>query len=133
MKKHLFIVFLILSSLFFSGCATLLNTTTQEVEIKSNPPGARITIDNKKYGTTPQVVNLERKKDHTVKIEMDGYQVYETQITTKISFWFWGNIVNGLIPGMVIDMFTGSMNSLLPDSFEARLDIQEVKKADVKK
>jgi hypothetical protein len=99
----------------------VLNTTTQEIELKSVPAGAKISIDNKKFGTTPAFVNIERKKDHAVKFELEGYQPFETQLTTKISFWFWGNIFNGLIPGMVIDMFTGSMNSLYPDSFEAKL------------
>ncbi len=115
----------------FGGCATILNTTTQDVEIKSVPPGAKITIDNKKFGNTPQTVNLERKKDHSVKFELEGYQAYETQITTKISFWFWGNILNGLIPGMAIDYLTGSMNTLLPDAIEAQLvplPKEEVKK-----
>lgn len=133
MKKILTIVFILLISGLFSGCATLLNTTTQDIEIKSIPSGAKISVDNKKFGTTPQVINIERKKDHAVKIELDGYQVYETQITTKISFWFWGNIVNGLLPGMVIDYFTGSLNSLIPDSFEAKLTPIETKQTEVKK
>jgi hypothetical protein len=116
----------------FFGCSTILNTTTQEIEIKSTPTGARISIDNKKFGTTPQVVNIERKKDHAVKFELEGYQVYETQLTTKISFWFWGNILNGLIPGMAIDYLTGSMNSLLPETLDAKLVPVEIK-IDVKK
>ena len=131
MKKA--VIFLILMGIsgIFGGCATILNTTTQDVEIKSVPPGAKITIDNKKFGNTPQTVNLERKKDHSVKFELEGYQAYETQITTKISFWFWGNILNGLIPGMAIDYLTGSMNTLLPDAIEAQLvplPKEEVKK-----
>jgi len=108
-------------TLLVSGCATILNTTTQEVEIKSNPPNAKITIDNKKFGVTPQIVNIERKKDHTIKFELEGYQLYEIQVTTKLSGWIWLNILNGFIPGMAIDYLTGSLNRLYPDILEVQL------------
>ena len=75
----------------------------------------------KKFGLTPQIVNLERGSNHVVKLELDGYEVYETQITRKISFWFWGNALNGFIPGMVTDMFTGSMYNLLPEKISVEL------------
>lgn len=104
-----------------AACSTVLNTTTQEIEVKSNPANAKITIDGKKFGLTPQIVNLERGSNHVVKLELDGYEVYETQITRKISFWFWGNVLNGFIPGMVTDMFTGSMYNLLPEKISVEL------------
>ncbi|MEW6004484.1 MAG: PEGA domain-containing protein [Stygiobacter sp.] len=104
-----------------TACSTVLNTTTQEIEVKSNPANAKITIDGKKFGLTPQIVNLERGLNHVVKLELDGYEVYETQITRKISFWFWGNALNGFIPGMVTDMFTGSMYNLLPEKISVEL------------
>lgn len=132
MKRILYFALIIVISMFLNSCATLLNTTTQDIEIKSSPAGARISVDNKKFGLTPQTVNIERKKDHMVKIELDGYQTYETMITTKISFWFWGNICNGFIPGMAIDFFTGSMNTLLPDALDAQL-VPGAAKTEVKK
>lgn len=115
--KFLSIILLLL----FTACSTVLNTTTQEIEIKSNPANAKITIDGKKFGLTPQVVNLERGSNHVVKLELDGYEPYETQLTRKISFWFWGNVLNGFIPGMVTDMFTGSMYNLLPENISVEL------------
>jgi hypothetical protein len=133
MKRFLYFLLIIASSLLISSCATLLNTTTQDIEVKSTPSGAKVTIDNKKFGLTPQVVNIERKKDHNIKIELDGYQAYETMVTTKISFWFWGNICNGFIPGMVVDYFTGSMNTLLPDVIDAQLVPAPVKQTETKK
>jgi hypothetical protein len=133
MKRILYFLLIIASSLLISSCATLLNTTTQDIEVKSTPSGAKVTIDNKKFGLTPQVVNIERKKDHNIKIELDGYQAYETMVTTKISFWFWGNICNGFIPGMVVDYFTGSMNTLLPDVIDAQLVPAPVKQTETKK
>jgi hypothetical protein len=121
MKKVLIILFVAAGLFFTGGCSTILNTTTQDVEIKSEPSSAKLMVDGKKYGITPQVINVERGSNHLIKIELDGYDAYETQLTRKISTWFWFNTLNGIIPGMVIDMFTGSMYNLLPEVIEVEL------------
>ena len=104
-----------------------MNTTTQEVEIKSTPANAKIVIDGRKFGTTPQTVNIERGKDHIIKLSLDGYDLYETQMTGKISAWFWFNVFNGIIPGMLVDMITGSMYSLYPETIN--IELQQAKPA----
>jgi PEGA domain len=120
--KQLLILFTASVSLFvLSSCATVMHSTTEEVELKSQPPNANIIVDGKKFGTSPQTVNIDRGSNHVVKFQLDGYEDYETQLTRKISFWFWGNALNGFIPGMVIDMFSGSMYNLLPDQVEVKL------------
>lgn len=121
MKKRLFLSAFGALAVFLYSCGTVLNTTTQDVEIKSTPPNAKITVDGKKFGTTPQVLNLERGSNHIVKVELDGYDTYETQLTRKISTWFWFNLLNGIIPGVVTDMFSGAMYNLLPESVEMEL------------
>lgn len=113
--------FLCLMTALLCSCSTILNTTTQDVEIKTKPENAKITIDGKKYGTTPQVINLERGNNHIVKLELDGYEPYETQLTRKISTWFWFNIFNGIVPGVLTDYISGSMYRLLPEGLEAEL------------
>jgi len=129
--KLLYVMLFVIGGLFLSNCSTVLNTTTQDVEIKSVPANAKITIGGKKFGLTPQVVNIERGMVHVVKIELDGYEPYETQVTKKISIWFWGNALNGFLPGMLIDMFTGSMYNLLPENIS--VDLQPVKQEPSKK
>lgn len=124
MRRQFVLMIAIIGATALSACSTVLNTTTQAVEINSNPANAKITIDGKKFGTTPQLVNLDRGNNHVVKFELEGYQTYETQLTRKISFWFWGNALNGFIPGMLIDMFTGSMYNLLPEKIETELQVQ---------
>lgn len=121
MKKLGVILTILVASAILTSCGTVLNTTTQDVEIKSNPSNAKITVDGKKFGTTPQVLNLERGSNHIVKVELDGYDAYETTLTRKISTWFWFNILNGVIPGVVTDMFTGAMYNLLPEVVEMEL------------
>ena len=133
MKRVFLIILLISGSQVFNACNTVLNTTSQNVEIKSEPPNAKITIDGKKFGTTPQVVNVERGNNHLIKLELDGYDTYETQLTRKISTWFWFNVLNGIIPGMVTDMFTGAMYNLLPDFIEVELQPAKVVEPPAKK
>lgn len=106
---------------YLTGCATILNTTTTEVELITSPTNAKITIDGKKFGNSPQVVNIERGINHTIKFELEGFEPYETQLTRKISLWFWGNVFNGLLPGMIIDFLTGSMYNLIPDNLSVEL------------
>lgn len=127
--RKIFILMIIAAALFsFSACSTVLNSTTQEVGIKTTPANAKITIDGKKFGTSPQVVNIDRGSNHVVKMELEGYEPYETQITRKISFWFWGNILNGIVPGMIVDLFTGSMYNLLPEKVEVELIPAKIEK-----
>lgn len=121
MKRMYKIIALFVAAMLLTNCSTVLNTTTQDLEIKSVPANAKITIDGKKFGLTPQVVNIDRGSMHVVKIELDGYEPYETQVTKKISIWFWGNALNGFLPGMLIDMFTGSMYNLLPEGISVEL------------
>ena len=127
MKRMCYVFLILVMAMALSSCSTVLNTTTQEVEIKTNPANAKISVDGKKFGTTPQTINIERGSNHIVKLELDGYEPYETQLTRKISFWFWGNALNGFLPGMIIDMFTGSMNNLLPDKIDVELSQLPVK------
>jgi ABC-type transport system involved in multi-copper enzyme maturation permease subunit len=121
MKKIFIVLSLSIVMLQYIGCSTVMHSTTQSIELKTNPPNAKITIDGKKFGTSPQVVNIDRGTNHIIKFELDGYETYETQATRKVSNWFWLNVLNGFLPGMVIDMFTGSMYNILPENIDVEL------------
>ena len=103
------------------SCSTIINKTTQEISINSNPTSARLSIDGKKFGTTPQVVNIDRGMNHVLKLEVPGYEPYEIQITTQMSSWVWLNVFNGFIPGFTIDYLNGSMYNLFPTSVDVGL------------
>ncbi|MFZ1280033.1 MAG: PEGA domain-containing protein [Ignavibacteriaceae bacterium] len=121
MKKIFIVLSLSIVMLQYIGCSTVMHSTTQSIELKTNPPNAKITIDGKKFGTSPQVVNIDRGTNHIIKFELDGYETYETQATRKVSNWFWLNALNAFLPGMVIDMFTGSMYNILPENIDVEL------------
>jgi hypothetical protein len=126
MKKLFYILSVAVLLLVFNACSTILNTTTQQVELISNPPNANIMVDGQKFGTSPQKINIERGANHVVTFELDGFDIYETQLTRKISFWFWGNALNGFIPGMTIDLFTGSLYNIIPEKLEVELSPAKV-------
>ena len=120
--RRLFVLILAISGVIaLSACSTVLNTTSQEVELKTTPPNARITVDGKKFGMSPQIVNIDRGSNHVVKFELEGYETYRNTVNKKDLFWFWGNALNGFIPGMIVDMFTGSMYNLLPEKIVVEL------------
>ncbi len=55
-----------------SGCATIVNGSTERVEIASDPPGAMAKVDGIPIGTTPTSIDLKRGEPHSVTIEKDG-------------------------------------------------------------
>ena len=95
--------------------------TNQDVGISSLPSGASVTVDKKPMGKTPLVADLNRKDNHMVKVEMNGYQPYETTLTRKASGRIFGNILFGGLIGLVVDLATGGMNKLTHEQISATL------------
>lgn len=125
MKKLIGLFLVFLMQFMLNSCATVFNTSSQEVVITSTPEHGKIIVDGKKYGMTPQTINLERGINHVVRIDLEGFDVYETQITRKTSAWVWVNVLNGFIPGFIFDYISGSMYSLYPDNIN--IDLQAAK------
>jgi hypothetical protein len=106
-------------SLLFHSCTTLVNSPKQIIKFSSYPSAATVTINNKFYGVTPLKTSLKRNKKHFVKVELEGYQPYKMVFLRKFDNLFWGNILVGGLPGMIIDMVTGSMYQLTPKQVHA--------------
>jgi hypothetical protein len=107
--------------LFTQACGTIMQGTTQQVGISSNPSNASVTINGQNHGNTPMIIDLKRKDAHMVKIELDGYQPYETNLTRSTSGWVWGNIVFGGLIGLVVDASAGGMCKLTPEQIDSEL------------
>ncbi|MCX6832967.1 MAG: PEGA domain-containing protein [candidate division Zixibacteria bacterium] len=103
------------------GCATIMHGTSQDIGITSRPTGAQVTVDNKDFGKTPVVAGLSRKDHHIVKIELEGYEIFETTITRSTSGWVWGNIIFGGLIGLAVDAITGGLYKLNPEQVEGAL------------
>jgi hypothetical protein len=111
---------------FLAGCASIIHGTRQDVGISSSPTGATVTIDNGPAGVTPLIADLRRKDNHIVRIEMEGFQPFETTITRSVSGWVWGNLVFGAIPGLAIDAITGGLYKLSPENVSGTLAEEEL-------
>ena len=104
-----------------SGCATIMHGTQQEIGISSTPTGATVSIDNTDKGVTPVVTKLKRKENHTVRIQLAGYQPFETTLTHSVSGWVWGNIAFGGLIGLAVDAMSGGIYKLTPEQISGSL------------
>jgi hypothetical protein len=121
MKALISILTISILILFSQACGTIMQGTTQQIGISSNPSNASVTINGQNHGTTPMIIDLKRKDSHMVKIELDGFQPYETNLTRSTSGWVWGNIVFGGLIGLVIDASAGGMYKLSPEQISSEL------------
>ena len=97
-----------------SSCSTMVNGTTQRIELASDPPGAAVKVDGIPIGNTPTSIDLKRGSSHFVTVEKTGYAASDETIEQHTSWWFAGNILLGGIIGMIVDYSTGGMYNLAP-------------------
>lgn len=116
---NLFVFLFILVSL--NSCATIINGTSQQINITSTPIEAKVTIDGVEIGKTPYIADLKRKDNHIVKIELEGYKTEVITLNGKTSGWFFGNCLFGGVIGMAVDAITGGMYILQPEEIKQNL------------
>jgi uncharacterized protein YceK len=113
-----------------SGCATIIHGTTEKVGFSSTPAGATVSVDGINSGTTPTFAQLKRSTDHTVIIDLPGYEKSSFIIESKLSGWFFGNILIGGVIGIVVDAISGGMYRLTPTELAATLNAKSVSELD---
>ncbi len=59
-----------------------LETALSEIEIKSTPDGAEITVDEKYMGSTPSTLRLSAG-DHKIRLEKPGFKTWEKTLTVS--------------------------------------------------
>jgi hypothetical protein len=111
----------LIAALLLASCATIIHGTHQDISFSSTPSGAKVFINGMDKGSTPVVVNLERKSTYVVKIQIDGYLPYETNIIRKVDGWIAGNIIFGGLIGLVVDAASGGMYKLSPEQIQSEL------------
>lgn len=107
-----------------SACASVVNHTPDPVTITSFPDHADFTVINKQgkvihSGTTPETVSLKpdagyfRGEKYTLKFQKEGFGTQTAPLYSDLNGWYWGNLLLGAIPGMlIVDPLTGAMWSL---------------------
>lgn len=61
---------------------TVADTTTSSIEVKSNPDGADITVDDKYVGSTPSTLKLA-PGDHKIRLEKSGFKMWEKTLAVS--------------------------------------------------
>jgi hypothetical protein len=102
-------------SLLTGACASVINGTSQEIALASNPSGANceLTRNNGLLSNivTPQTVTLKKTKyDIKVSCSKQGYQTSTAVLTSKIEDATWGNIILGGGIGWAVDSASGADN-----------------------
>jgi hypothetical protein len=107
--------------LLLTSCATIMHGTTEKVGISSNPTDAEVWVDNQFVGKSPTIVQMTRKDNHFVRIELKGYEPYEITLERQLSGWVFGNIVFGGFIGLAVDAVTGGLYHLTPQQIQAEM------------
>lgn len=121
MKKIALTAILAASSLGLGGCATVINGTSQDYEMKSEPAGANVSLSNGQSCTTPCKISLKRRNDLSATVEKDGYKTETVFIQSRTGGAGLGNILLGGVIGAGVDASNGSMNSLYPRPLYVKL------------
>ncbi len=108
------------------GCATVIHGKNQTVEILSSPVGADVLVDGQPRGTTPLKTEMRRGESHIVQVQKPGYLTETTMTTTKMNATPILNVVLGGVPGLAVDLVTGSGTDVTPGSVGVSL-VPEVK------
>ncbi len=116
----------IAAAALLTGCASIAHQTTQQIPVRSEPPGAAVTVacgdvHNDPKLVTPTVVTVHRKPKHcTVALAKDGYAPAEVTLNRSTSGWYLGNLLFGGIIGFIVDAANGAMYNRGP----AEIDVQ---------
>ena len=77
-----------------TGCATLVNPSTQPVTIVSDPPAAEVIVDSEEMGSTPTDVLLRRSdSEAAVRLQKDGFAPRVVRPRRSLSRWWIANLV----------------------------------------
>ena len=97
--------------LLLSCCATMVNGTTEQIPVKSDPPGAVVTIECGNAplygGLTPAVITLERKAQPcALTIAKEGYSDEKVVLIRTDSRATVANKVPGAVAGTLLGVLS---------------------------
>jgi len=105
-----------------SGCATILDGSSQPVNFNSSPNGARIYVNGVEVGTTPLNMLVKRSKNTTILAKKNGYEDQQLLLQTKTNNTFWGNIILGGPIGSTTDYASDAMIEYSPNMYHITLN-----------
>lgn len=104
-----------------SGCATVINGTSQDFSINTDPGGARARLSTGTECVTPCEVSLKRRHDVRIDFTKEGYEPAYVLVQSKLGGAIAGNILLGGLIGTGVDAASGASNHLEPQPLNLRL------------
>jgi len=93
--------------LTFSGCATILDGTTQKISINSNPSDLKVKVGEQTV-VTPAVITVKRENKDKI-INVSGKCNKTIMLNKKLNPTFFVNILSGGAFGSTTDYVSGAM------------------------
>ncbi len=116
---------ILLFALSSVGCATICRGTKDTLVVESDPAGANISLSNGMEGKTPASFKLSRKENLVVKIQKNGYEPVEVNVTSQVcgagGAGMAGNVFVGGLIGAAVDAGSGAMYDLKPNPIKVTL------------
>lgn len=98
----------LLAAFVFTGCATMVRGTTEDLSVTSEPSGAKAELSDGQEGITPCQFKCKRSRTLMVKITKDGYYDESVTVTPVIDS-------GGFLLGGLVDYGTGAVYQLQPN------------------
>lgn len=110
MRKIFVLVMILIATIAFSGCATILSGTSQKVNVVSEgKKNVKFEIDDTIY-KTPVIITLKRKnKDEIIKVLDPECSQKQILLRKKINPVFFVNLLSGGVFGSTTDFATNAM------------------------
>ena len=115
------IVYAVVFILVTSGCATVIDGSSQLVTFNSSPNGARIYANGMELGTTPLITSLKRSKTTMILAKRNGYEDQQLSLQTKLNPYFWGNFLMGVF-STTTDYVSDAMIEYSPNMYYITLN-----------
>jgi hypothetical protein len=111
---------------FATGCASIINGTTQTIAVDSTPQGANVELHcmsgTVTGGRTPTSVSVKRKETScAVTFSKEGFHPATVRLERELSGWYFGNILVGGVVGFIVDAADGAMFTQSPGEVRATL------------
>lgn len=106
-----------------TGCATIVNGTSQELHFTSEPTAAQVFINGQLVGYTPLMTSVKRS-DPEVVLKKEGYQNQNVYLEYKLSGFFWVDFFLFPLFGPITDTITDAMSVYDPILYHTKLKPQ---------
>ena len=107
------------------GCATILQPGPDRIPVNSTPvQGAKVYLDGKLVATTPTVIDVPRKSECIIRVELEGYEPIEIDRDKSLNGWFVGNLLIGGVIGIAVDLITHNQGGYSEDAVVVELKVK---------